>query len=179
MKVKPIQVGLIIGAVVLILVVYFSYDTITASSNSPYKGFYEKEEIQFVVTEVSAERKDVLGKIMRSSVTINPSLNQVPALSRGQIFVFVNGTFGGGPFGYQHSVLDQIPSDRESGSLMDVKVVSWRRATNEGSEIEEKVIPRELKSFREVALAQGTGEIIIIDSGVLVNVSIVKGPSQK
>jgi len=175
MKVKLSPVKLFFITIILVLAIYFSYETIVVSPNSPFRGFYEGEEILFVATEVSDKRQDVLGRILRPSVTINPSLKQVPASSRAQIFVFVNGTIGGGPFGYQHNVLDRKPSDGQSGLLMNVNVVSWRRATNEGSEIEQKVIPRELKSVREVALAQGYAEITIIDSGIVVNISIVKG----
>lgn len=170
-----LRVKLIIALVLIaILVIYATNETIFGSSNSLI-GFYDEQEILFVITEVSENREDVLGRMTRSSVIVNSSLKEMSPLPIGQMFVFVNGTIGGGPCGFQHSVLSSIPSNESESSLMVIKQVSWRRATNEGSEIEEVVTPRELRSAYEVGQAIGSAEITVIDTGVIVKVSLVRG----
>ncbi|MBM3897322.1 MAG: hypothetical protein FJ358_02195 [Thaumarchaeota archaeon] len=69
---------------------------------------------------MSDNREDVLGRILRPSVVVNSSLKQMSTL--GEMFVFVNGTIGRGPFGYQHSVLSSIPEG--NSSLMVIRKVS-------------------------------------------------------
>ena len=172
----PLRVKLLIIAIILIAILvsilYTTNETILGSSNS-LTGYYDEQEVAFMIKEVSENRGDVLGRMMRPSVVVNSSLKQMSTL--GQMFVFVNGTFGGGPFGYQHSVLSPILSNEGNSSLMVVRKVSWRRATNEGSEIEQKVKPRELRSVNEIAKALGAAEITITETGVVVRVSIVRG----
>src|SRR3990170_2973205 len=103
----PLRVKLLIIAIVLIAIpvsiLYTTNETVLGSSNS-LRGYYDEQDIVFMITEVSENRGDVLGRMMRPSVVVNSSLKQMSSLSIGQMFVFVNGTIGGGPFGYQHSV---------------------------------------------------------------------------
>lgn len=170
-----LRVKLIIAIVliaILVSVIYTTNETVLGSNS--LTGFYDGREILLTITEVSENREDVLGRMLRPSVAVNSSLKQMSSLPLGEMFVFVNGTIGGGPFGFQHSVLSSVPSEGNS-SLMVIRKVSWRRATNEGSEIEMKVVPKELRSADDIAKAIGTAEITITDTCVVVRVSVVRG----
>ena len=141
-------------------------------------GYHDGEEVRFVVYEVSEPVENVLGRLLSQRVKVNPTLNEARFSNIGEIYIFVNGTVGGGPFGYQQSVVDSVPSDKEYSVIRSVKIVSWRRATNEGSEIEEKVKPRELRSFAEIGRAEGLGYIIVSNTRLLVNMSIIEWPAR-
>ncbi len=142
------------------------------------KGLHDGGEVRFVVYEVSEPAENILGRLLSQRVKVNPTLNEARFPKVGEIYIFVNGTIGGGPFGYQESVVNSVPSDKEYSVIRSVKVVSWRRATNEGSEIEEKVKPHELKSFAEIGRAVGMGYIIVTNTRLIVNMSIVEWPGQ-
>jgi len=139
----------------------------TQVSPPPVKGYYKGQEILFIHTEASDTKvADMLTAMTNSRVLLVPKLGSVPASLLADVFVFINGVRGGGPFGFQPDVFDLAPGDEGYTPLRAVNLVEWK----------EGVSPRELRYAEEVKEAAAKGEIIITLPGIVVNMPMLTWP---
>jgi hypothetical protein len=130
-------------------------------------GFAEGEEIAFLHTEASAPQvAEMLTDMMGSPVLVVPSLADVPEGSLANVYVFINGIEGHGPFGFQADVFDSPPGTEGYSPLRALNLVTW---VDEG-------VARELRSADEVLAAEAGNEITIEQPGVVVNMPMVIWP---
>ncbi len=128
------------------------------------KAWAEGGEIYFVHTEASnADVAQKLTDMMKSPVIHVPSLANMPAESLANVYVFLNGTQGSGPFGFQADVFDNPPGTKGYTPLRRLNVVSW---TDESK-------ARELKSAKEVLDAESAGEVTIEVTSEVINMPFI------
>lgn len=133
----------------------------------PVKGYAEGEEILFIHTEASDPKvAKLLTDMMGSPVLVVPSLARGSEPMLANVFVFTNGTKGGGPMGFQSDVFDRPPGEPGYTPLRALNLVTWR---------EERAV-RELKSAAEVRTAELKGELTIARPGVVINMPFVTWP---
>lgn len=134
------------------------------------KGYSEGREILFQHTEVSDPKvAELLTEMMKSPVLVVPSLALAPAPLLANVWVFVNGVRGEGPFKYQPDVFDNPPGSPGYRPLRSIHIVTWK---NERS-------ASVLKSAREVLAAEKAGEITIERPGLVANMPLVTWPGGK
>jgi len=128
------------------------------------KAFADGQEIYFVHTEASdAEIAELLTNMMDSPVVHTPGLAGVPDTALADVYVFDNGLEGMGPLGYQADVFDNPPGKDGYSPLRRLNVVSWADPTQ----------ARLLTSEQEILSSSATGEIIIQQPGVVINMPFV------
>ena len=128
------------------------------------KAWADGKEIYFVHTEASnADVAQKLTDMMKSPVIHVPSLANIPAESLANVYVFLNGIQGSGPFGFQADVFDNPPGTKDYTPLRRLNVVSW---TDEAR-------ARELKSAKEVLDAESAGEVTIEVTSEVINMPFV------
>ena len=138
-------------------------------------AYYEGEKLWFIHTDVADEgMAKMLTNMVNFDTIFSARLGDVPLDKVGKIYVFTNGPeqsgvkpWGGGPFNYQIDIFDSIPGDEGYTPIRNPQMVSW----NDGSK------PRILKSMDELLEAEKNGELTIKQTNVVVNVPIVKWPS--
>lgn len=127
-------------------------------------AYYEEEMVYFIHPEASDEGvAGVLTEMMGPDVLFVPSLAKIPTELLGNAYVFTNGLEGMGPLGFQPDVFDSVPSDEAYTPLRAVNLVVWQ----EGHE------PRELMSLAAIEAAADAGELVIEQTGVVVNMPIL------
>ncbi len=128
------------------------------------KAWADGKEIFFVHTEASnADVAEKLTAMMQSPVIHVPSLANMPAESLANVYVFLNGIQGSGPFGFQSDVFDNPPGTKDYTPLRRLNVVSWTDETE----------ARELKSATEVLDAESAGEVTIEVTSEVINMPFV------
>lgn len=145
-------------------------DSLSVATLAPLvKGYYEREEVYFIHTEVSDPQVGaMLTEMMGPEVVVVPELAQAPEALRADIYVFENGVEGQGPFGYQPDVFGSVPGEDDYSPLVSIQLVTW----NEGA------TPRELRSQAEVQNAADQGDITIEESGTIVNAPVLAWPGK-
>lgn len=127
-------------------------------------AYAEGKEIYFTHTEASDPAiAEKLTNMMKSPVMHVPSLANVPAESRANVYVFENGVSGKGPLGFQPDVFNNPPGADGYTPLRQIILVQWA----DGAQA------RVLKSEAEVLQAQTAGELTVTESGVVVNMPFV------
>jgi len=138
-------------------------------------AYYEGEKIWFIHTDVTdpgmAER---LTKMINYRTVYAPkNAEAVDTAKLAKFYVFSNGIdhagiepWGGGPFGFQIDIFDSIPGDEEYTSLRTPYIVTWN----------EDARPRILKTVDDLKKVEAAGELTIEETGVVVNVPIVRWP---
>jgi len=138
----------------------------TGSGVPSVNGYMEGQEIRFIQTEASdpqiAQHRSTA---MRTPMLVVPALAQVPEAALANVYVFTNGTRGGGPFGFQLDVFDGQPGTDGYRPLRAVNLVTWLNAAS----------ARELRSVTEVRAAESGREVSIVRPGVVVNMPLVTG----
>ncbi len=135
-------------------------------------GLYQGGEVKFIHTETSnPDVTAMLTEMMGGpQVILVPELADVPPSALATLYVFTNGLSEGldgyGPFGFQRDVFDSVPGDAGYRPLRNVLLVEW----NEGQ------TPRELLSVAELKEAESNGEVIIMESGIVVNFPVLVWP---
>lgn len=134
----------------------------------PVAGFYEGDEIFFVHPEASDRQvADMLTEMMAGSpVLVAPALAEAPAGATDDVYVFVNGVEGMGPFGFQPDVFGSAPGDDAYTPLRRIVRVTWRDAAQ----------ARELRSAGEVTAAAERGELDLEQTDVVVNMPFLTWP---
>jgi len=128
------------------------------------RGIYEGEDVLFLHTEVSDESiANILTEMMGPTVIVVPMLAEIPQEFLSLVYVFTNGIEDGGPLGFQPDIFDSVPGDDSYSPLREINLVTW----DEDSE------PRQLDSVDELLDAEENGELIIEESGIVVNMPIL------
>jgi hypothetical protein len=124
------------------------------------RAYAEGKEIYFSHTEASdpgiAEK---LSDMMKSPVLHVPSLAQVPAEARADVYVFENGVTGKGPLGFQPDVFNNPPGTQGYSPLREIVLVKWADGAPAS----------ELKSEGDIRAAETNGSLTLTRSGVVVN----------
>lgn len=138
-------------------------------------AFYEGKEIWFIHTDVTdAQLAERLTKMVNYRTLYAPKNAEAVDLDKlAKFYVFTNGVdhagqepWGGGPYGYQIDVFDSIPGDDGYTSWRTPLLVTWN----------ENARPRILKSVDEVKKAEKAGDVTIEETGLIVNVPVVRWP---
>lgn len=133
----------------------------------PVAGFYEGEQIFFIHSEASdADVAGMLTDMMGSPVLVVPQLADTPDSARDDVYVFTNGVQGGGPFGFQPDVFGSAPGDPGYSPLRTVVLVSW---------VDEDQA-RELRSAADVTAVVDADEVVLEQTGVVVNMPFLNWP---
>lgn len=133
----------------------------------PVDGFMEGQRIRFIHTEASdPEVSKLLTEMKGSPVFIVPSLAKAPGELLANVYVFINGVAGDGPFKFQPDVFDNPPGQAGYTPLRALQLVSWKQPER----------ARELRSAGEVAQALTQGEIEIRQPGVVINMPMIAWP---
>lgn len=128
------------------------------------RGIYEGDDVFFIHTEASDPGvASLLTDMMGPQVVTVPSLADIPEELLGAVYVFTNGITGMGPMGFQPDIFDSIPGDEAYTPLRALNLVTWQ----------EGAAPRMLDSVAEVEAARAANEIVIEQSGVVVNMPIL------
>lgn len=135
-------------------------------------GLYEGGEVLFVHTETSDPAVTTMLTEMMGGpqVMLVPELADAPPSALASLYVFTNGLSTGldnyGPFGFQRDIFDSVPGDDGYRPLRNVLLVEW----NEGES------PRELLSIAGLQEAEANGEVIVTESGIVVNFPVLLWP---
>ena len=137
----------------------------------PVFAYAEGEGIYFIHSEASDPKVvKMLTEMMGGSpVLYVPALSKVPRNLTARVFVFTNGITPlgpRGPFGFQPDVFEAPPPSKEYSPLRRIVKVSWRKGTT----------PRLLTSAREVLEAVDEGELVLEETGIVVNMPLLTWP---
>lgn len=133
----------------------------------PVKGLYKGKEVHFIHTEASDPQvAEMLTRMMGPKVLTVPSLARIPRALLADVYVFTNGTKGGGPFGFQVDVFDSVPGEARYTPLRAVILVAWEGGAR----------PRLLDSVEEIQTASRKGEVTLKRPGVVVNMPMLTWP---
>jgi plastocyanin len=120
------------------------------------KGYENGDEIYFVTFDAS--NNDLALQITNSSndfpVHHTKLLANTPTEATEQAYIFTNGINGKGHLGYQPTIVESKPGDKEYAPLKHVNLVEWKKPSS----------ARELKSAQELVNAQNAGEIITVNT---------------
>lgn len=134
----------------------------------PVRGIYKGGEVIFIHTEASdLEVAQRLTEMMGPTVIHTPQLADTPEALLGTVYVFTNGLSGSGPFGFQPDVFDSVPGDEDYSPLRAITLVTWQPA----------IQARQLDSQVEIEAAAKAGQVRLIQSGVVVNMPILRWPA--
>ena len=128
-------------------------------------GYADGNEVFYITTEAShQEVADHLTDLTGFRVVYTPALKNTPADALANIYEFTNGVEGSGPAGFQPNVADSQPGDAEYSPAWAVQHVTWT---------DESVI-RELTSEDEILEAQAADQLVIEETGVVVNCPFIQ-----
>ena len=155
----------VIGALLVLLTACAPQKSGPAKAEIPVdKGYAEGVEIYFTHTEVSdAALAEKMGAGMESPVLYVPTLAHVTEHALANVYVFTNGVKGASMSGLQPSVFDNPPDTEGYSPLRRLNIVSWVDETK----------ARELKTAAEVLGAAETGELVIKQPGVVINMPFI------
>lgn len=134
-------------------------------------GYAEGEEIHFIHPEASDPQiAETLTNMMGGSpVLVVPALADVPAHALATVYVFTNGVMpegAMGPLGFQPDVFDNPPGTEGYSPLRSVQLVTWQ----------DEAAARVLMSAAEVEAAAESGELVIEEPGIVVNMPFLTWP---
>lgn len=130
-------------------------------------GYAEGQPIRFMHTEASdGAVADMLTAMMRSPVLLVPELAQAPAAMLANVYVFVNGVKGEGPFGFQPDVFDSPAGTPGYRPLRALVKVTWNSSQT----------ARLLTSSAEVDKAQSAGELTLQRPSIVINMPMLTWP---
>lgn len=128
-------------------------------------GYADGNEVFYITTEAShQEVADHLTDLLGFSVTYTPAIKNTPKDALANIYEFTNGVEGTGPLGFQPNVADSQPGDEEYSPAWAVQHVTWT---------DESAI-RELTSEDEILEAQTSDQLVIEETGVVVNCPFIQ-----
>jgi hypothetical protein len=131
-------------------------------------GIYEGGEVLFIHTEASdPDVASMLTDMMGGPIVVLvPELASTTPELLAKVYVFTNGIEGHGPFGFQPDIFDSVPGDPAYRPLRAVYLVEWNSGPS----------PRELGSVTELLSAEANGELMVTQSGIVVNMPILSWP---
>jgi hypothetical protein len=128
-------------------------------------GYADGSEVFYITTEAS--NQDVaehLTDLLGFPVTYAPAIKNTPKAALANIYEFTNGVKGPGPAGFQPNVADSQPGDAEYSPAWAVQHVTW---TDES-------VARELTSEDEILEAQASDQLVVEETGVIVNCPFIQ-----
>jgi len=151
------------------------------SNDNPFEqiptidAYYNGEKMWFIHTDVSdADMAKRLTAMVNFNTIFSSQLGTISKDKVGTLYVFTNGIkqeevkpWNGGPFGFQIDIFDTIPGMDTYTPIRSPQLVTWK----------ETATPRILKSVDELLEAEQNGEVTIKQTNVIVNVPIIKWPS--
>lgn len=131
-------------------------------------GIYENGEVLFIHTKSSdPEVANLLTEMMGGVIVVLvPELANTPSELLAKVFVFTNGIEGFGPFGFQQDIFDSVPGDEGYRPLRALNLVEWISG----------VEPLELRTMADLLSAEANGDVMITESGIVVNMPILSWP---
>lgn len=131
-------------------------------------GIYNGGDLYFIHTETSdPEVAALLTEMMGGVAVVHvPELAAAPPEQLAQLYVFVNGIEGNGPFGFQKDIFDSVPGDPAYRPLRKLNRVEWQ----------EGATPRILNDVAEVEAALAAGEVTVTQPGIVVNMPVLLWP---
>ncbi len=136
----------------------------------PVAGYAEGDDIFFVHTEVSdADIAGTLTEMMGSPVVVVPALADAPDSMLANVYAFENGVQPEGPRGplnYQPDVFDRPAGSDGYTPLRRIMLVTWK----------DEAEARLLTSAADVEAVQSAGDVVIRDSGIVVNMPFLTWP---
>ena len=133
----------------------------------PVQGYLDGQQIEFIHTEASDPKvAELLTNMKGKKVVAVPQLAQAPQAALANVYVFTNGSRGGGPLGFQPDVFDNPPGSSGYSPLRALNLVTWR---NEAA-------ARELKTAADVKAAEARAEVSIERPGVVINMPLLSWP---
>ena len=143
------------------------------------KAYENGSEIYFIVTDASDKHTaDMFTNFTGFKVNFAPLLAKTPELARSQAYIFENGMQGDGPLGFQTTVTNTNPEEKDYSPLYQLNFVKWKN-DNEG----ESATPattvsnnsiRELSSAQEIIYANQSGQISINQTNIIMDFPAVK-----
>lgn len=139
---------------------------IPLSINMPLsKGYVDGKIRYFLATDASDNK--IAGSITNSTgfkVNFAPALAKIPISARGQGYDFLNGVKGDGSFGFQTPVANAMPGENNYSPLVQLNLVKWNPNAK----------PTVLKSVADILNAEKNGEIVIMNTNIIINSPLVK-----
>lgn len=137
----------------------------------PVFGYYDRDEIFFIHTEVSDEEiAGVLEGMMGSPVPVVPSFADIADEALSTVYVFTNGVSPddtpAGPMGFQPDVFDTAPDEEDYTPLRQLVTVTWA----------DDAQPRLLTSAQDISDAEAAGKVTLEPSDIVVNMPMLTWP---
>jgi hypothetical protein len=128
------------------------------------RGLYNGDELFFIHTEASdPDVAEMLAVMMGPEVIVVPSLAEINEDILAHVYVFTNGISGMGPMGFQPDVFDSVPGNDDYSPLRTIHLVTWVGDAT----------PRLLDNVEAIQVAEGAGELVIEQPGIVVNMPIL------
>lgn len=129
------------------------------------KAYENGSELYFISTDVSDNKTaQLLTNKTGFEVNFAPVLAKTPESALGHAYWFKNGIVGNGPLGFQAVVTNAKPGDANYSPLYNISYVEWKQ----------NAPIRELKSIDEIISAKNNGELVVTDTGVIVDYPAIK-----
>ncbi|MDI1494793.1 MAG: hypothetical protein K8823_99 [Cenarchaeum symbiont of Oopsacas minuta] len=130
-------------------------------------GFYDGGDVHYVITDASKQNiaKDIT-KWQNYNVSLAVSLEDVPELALGKVYLFKNGIKGTGVYGYQSEIFSNTPEQPLYGSLRLMITAEWNKGQKES------IIESENDLLEQV----GKGRVVLDKSGPILNMPQIKWP---
>jgi plastocyanin len=132
----------------------------------PLQKAYENGNELFYISTDASDNKTAQLLTNKTGFEVNfaPVLTRTPESALGSAYWFKNGIVGNGPLGFQAVVTNAKPGDDSYSPLYKINYVEWKQ--------EEQA--RELKSINEIMAAKNKGDLVVTDTGIIVDYPAVK-----
>ena len=133
-----------------------------------HNGTYDGEALHYIITDTNDETYASIISVKQNwKVELAPLLVNTPESSLDEVYVFTNGIFGGGIYGFQNEVFASTPAQPEQYSaLRSVNEISWK--TGQNAEV--------LDSEELIKEAEEDGRIEIEKKDVIINMPQIVWP---
>ncbi len=143
------------------------------------KAYENGSEIYLIVTDASDKHTaDMFTNFTGFKVNFAPLLAKTPELARSQAYIFENGTQGDGPLGFQTTVTNTNPEEKDYSPLYQLNFVKWKNDNGGDSATPTTTISnnsiRELRSVQEIIDANQSGQISINQTNIVMDFPAVK-----
>lgn len=146
-----------------------------------HKAYENGSEIYFIVTDASdKDTADMFTNITGFKVNFAPILSNTPESARSQAYIFENGIQGDGPFGFQTTVTNTSPEEKDYSPLYQLNFVKWKNNgdgdnnNSIASAASNSTIIKELRSAQEIINANQSGQISINQTNIVMDYPAVK-----
>jgi len=133
-----------------------------------HTGTYEGEPLNYIITDTNDETfASIISTKQNWKVEIAPPLENTPESSLDDVYLFTDGIFGDGIYGFQNEVFPSTPAQTEQYSaLRSVNEISWK--TGQNAEV--------LDSIELIKEAEEDGRIEIEKKEVIINMPQIVWP---